>query len=76
MMTARVVLKKAKSYKFEGKRYFQDVPQTVHGEDEIKLFQENGFFNVTVLKGAAKKASKVSEDEEDAPKSKSGLKKR
>ena len=50
-MLARVVLKKAKTYSLGGKRYIKDVPVRIEGEDQIRSFQENAYFSVTVLEG-------------------------
>lgn len=90
MTTARVVLKGARTYSLGGRRWIQDVPQIVHGEDEVKSFKENGYFHVTMLKkdavkAAEKKASEADDEDDDLEsnaskssklKPKAGLKKR
>ncbi len=57
-MLARVVLKKAKTYTLGGRRWIKDVPGRVEGEDQVKAYQENGYFSVTVLEGSKKKKKK------------------
>ena len=57
MAKARVVLKKSKTYNFRKKRWIKDVPQIITGEDEVKAFQENGFFHTTILKSSKRKRS-------------------
>jgi len=49
-MTARVVLRKAKTYKFKSATWIKNVPRIVTGRELIKQYQNNGFFNVKVLK--------------------------
>lgn len=76
---ARVILKGAKSYNLGGKRFIQDVPVLINGEEEVKSFQQNGYFSVTMLKSKKIEAASKEEDEEDmdeeetSGKSKKGL---
>ena len=81
LMTARVVLKKCKTYKFQGVQWIKDVPRVIKGKDLIKQYQQNGFFHVKVLKDVVvEKPKKVKEKpvplekEVDEEKSSSGSK--
>ncbi len=64
-MKARVVLKGAKTYTLGGKRWIKDVPNFVTDEKQVKEYQANGFFSVTVLKQAPKPVEEDREDDED-----------
>lgn len=46
---ARVVLKKAKSYTVGSRRFLQDVPQIIRGEEEIQKYETNAHFHVKRL---------------------------
>lgn len=58
METARVVLKRTKTYKLNRVRYIKNVPTTVRGDDQIKMFEKNGYFHVTRLKETSMKKLK------------------
>ena len=64
MTTARVILKQAQTYSLGGRRFIKDVPQIVTG-DEVDQFKNNGYFHVTMLKTAEKKAAEKLAREED-----------
>lgn len=49
MMTARVVLRGAETYKVHGRTWIKGVPGVVKGEDQIKAFEQNGYFHVKRL---------------------------
>lgn len=53
MVQAKVILKGAKTYTLNGRRFIQDVPVLISGE-KVKEFQANGHFSVTMLKAKAK----------------------
>lgn len=59
MVSARIVLKKAKTYTLRGRHWIENVPQTIKGETEVEQYQANGYFHVTVLKHKAKPKMKV-----------------
>jgi hypothetical protein len=63
-MRARVVLKGCKTYVVGGKKWIKEVPKVIEGKGLIKSFQENGYFNVAVLKEKkkTKKAEAVAKD--------------
>lgn len=65
-MVARVILRGCKTYQFGGKRWIKDVPGIVKGEENIKEYQNNGYFTVKVLEGKKSKKEKVSEPQETA----------
>lgn len=51
MVVARVILKKAQSYKIGGRRWLKDVPHTLKGS-ELAEYVNNGYFSVTFIKGS------------------------
>jgi hypothetical protein len=67
-MTARVVLKGSRTYKFQGTQWIRNVPRVISGRDLIEKYQQNGFFHVKVLKeeGTALKKEKVKAKEAKA----------
>ena len=85
MVQAKVILKGAKTYTLNGRRFIQDVPVIISDEKKVKEFQANGHFSVTLLKAkvkseeaAAKSKAKDDDDDEEEvaqPKKKSILKK-
>ena len=74
-MTARVVLKGSRTYKFQGAQWIKNVPRVITGKDLIEKYQQNGYFHVKVLKeevkAPKKEKSKAKETkvEADEPKS-------
>ena len=76
MVQAKVILKGAKTYTLNGRRFIQDVTVLISGE-KVKEFQANGHFSVTMLKAKAQadeseakakvkaSASKSHDDDED-----------
>lgn len=79
MSLARVTLKKAKTYALGSRRWVQDVPQMIRGEEEIQKYETNGHFQVKRLEsgepvsadaksnsGSAKKFVKRSPQDGDA----------
>lgn len=53
-MRARVVLTGARTYTLGGRRWIKDVPGLVV-DDEVKLYQQNGYFRVHVLQSKSEK---------------------
>lgn len=77
-VSARVILKQAKTYTLEKRRFIQDVPVTFTNVNEefVKAFEQNGYFHVTRLKSKpAMKAKAFEEDDEDHEESSGGNKK-
>lgn len=55
MTTARVVLRGAETYKVHGRTWIKGVPGVVKGDDQVKAFEQNGYFHVKRLE--SKKAA-------------------
>jgi len=49
MTTARIVLRGAETYKVHGRTWIKGVPGVVKGEDQVKAFEQNGYFHVKRL---------------------------
>lgn len=65
-VSARVILKQAKTYTLNKRRFIQDVPVTFSNvdEEEVKAFENNGYFHVTRLKSKPALKKQFEEDEE------------
>ena len=75
-VSARVILKQAKTYTLNKRRFIQDVPVTLSNVDEeqVKEFEANGYFHVTRLKSKPALKKQFEEDEETEESSGKGKK--
>ncbi len=61
MSTARVVLRGSETYKVQGRTWLKDVPGVVKGEDQVKSYEQNGYFHVKRLQSKKQPVSASSQ---------------